>query len=56
MLKTRQDNNVTDHISLVYTETKIELSGPIWSSSVYDENQIGQWYDRSYRCDLRQKW
>lgn len=27
--KTRQDNNVNDHIGLGYAETENELSGPI---------------------------
>lgn len=31
MIKTRKDNNVTDHIGMVYVETKIELSGLIWA-------------------------
>ena len=28
MMKTRQDNNVTDHIGSTYAEIEIELSGP----------------------------
>ena len=27
MMKIRQDNNVIDHIGLVYSKTKIKLSG-----------------------------
>ena len=38
MMKTRQDNNVIDHIGLVYVEIETELSGPIWSSVIYYEN------------------
>ena len=29
MTKTKQDNDYTDHIGLVYVETKMELSRPI---------------------------
>ena len=39
-------------IVLVYVETKTELSGPFWLGVVYDENQIGQKRDQSYRCSL----
>ena len=52
MTKTRQDNDVIDHIGLVYTEIEIELLGHIWPGVVCDEYQIGQWLDWSYRCDL----
>ena len=38
MMKTRQDNNVTDRIGLVYVENDIELSGPIWRGIVCDKN------------------
>ena len=31
-------HDVTNHIGLVYVETKIDILGPIWSSSVCDEN------------------
>ena len=41
MTKTRQDNDVTNHISLVYIKTETKLSGPIWPSAICDENQIG---------------
>ena len=40
MTKTSQDNYVTDCIGLVYVETEIEFLGHIWSSAIYDENQI----------------
>lgn len=36
-IKTKQDNNVIDCVSLVYDETKIELLGPIWLSAICDE-------------------
>ena len=37
MMKTEQDNDVTNHIGLVYVETKTKLSGPIWLGAVSDE-------------------
>lgn len=36
--KTKQDNNMIDHIGLIYTETEIKLLGPIWSGAIYFEN------------------
>lgn len=58
MEKTRLENDVTGCISLVYAEieTESQLLEPIWLSVVYDENQTGQWRDRSYMCNLQQKW
>ena len=50
--KTRQDNNVNDHIGLGYAETENELSGPIWPGTIRSENQIRQWCNQSYRCGL----
>ena len=38
IMKTRQENDMIDRIGLVKVETKTELSGPIWSSVVCDEN------------------
>ena len=55
VMKTRQDNDVTNRIGLVYVKTKPQFSGPIWSGAVYDENQIRQWRDWYYRCGLRRK-
>ena len=45
VIKTIQDNVMTDCIGLVYAETKTELSRPIESSAVCYEDQIGQWHD-----------
>ena len=42
MTKIRKDNDVFDHIGLVYVEIEIELSRPIWQGVVYDENKIEQ--------------
>lgn len=41
-MKTRHDNDLTDHIGLIYAKTKNELSGPIGPSVVYDENHTGK--------------
>lgn len=56
MTKIKEDNDVIDHIGLVYSKTKTKLLSPILLGDVCDENQIGQWLDRSYRYYLRQKW
>ena len=39
--KTKQDNNMTHCIGLVYAETQIELSRPIWLNVVCHENKTG---------------
>ena len=44
-MKTRQDNNATNHTSVVYVENKTKLSWPIRSSTDFDKNHIGQLYD-----------
>ena len=49
MMKTIYDIDVTDRTSVVYAENKIELSWLIGWGVVCDENQIGQWHDRSYK-------
>ena len=46
MTKTRQDNDMTDHIVLFYTKYKTELLGPIYPGVVFDEIQIEQRRDR----------
>ena len=38
MMKTQQDNEITDHIGTVYTENENELSWSIRSWVVCDEN------------------
>ena len=47
MMKTRQNNDVTDCIDVVYAETETELSGPIESGTICYEKQVGQRHDRS---------
>ena len=37
-MKTRDNNDVTNHIGLLYAKTKIELSEPKWRGMIYDEN------------------
>ena len=39
--KTKQDNDMTDYIDLVYVETEIKLSGPISMDVVCAENLTG---------------
>ena len=38
-MKTSEDNDVTDHIGLVYTKNDTKLSGPIGLSVVCDETR-----------------
>ena len=55
MTKTKQDNDMTDHMSLVYVENDIELLWPIKSGANSDENHIEQLCECLYRCGLCQK-
>lgn len=41
MTKMRQDNNVTDHTSLLFTKIKIEPSWTIQQGTVYDKYEMG---------------
>ena len=47
VMKTRQDNDVTNCTGAVYTENEIELSWLIRSSIDCDEKHIGQLCDKS---------
>ena len=38
MIKTKKQNDMTDCIGVVYTKIETELSEPIWSCAVCDEN------------------
>ena len=40
-MKTKEDNNVIDHIGLVYIGNDTELSGPIKPSAICDKNNTG---------------
>lgn len=55
VIKSKQDNDLTDRIGMVYTENETEMSLSIELGAVGDENQTGQWPAWSYRCDLRWK-
>ena len=45
VIKTSQDNDVTDHIGVIYTENEIKLSWPIGSDVDYSKNKIKQLSD-----------
>ena len=47
---------MTNHISSLYIENKIELPWPIRQGMVYDEVQIVQRHDWPYRCNQCQNW
>lgn len=42
MIKSKQDNDLTDRIGMVYTENETEMSLSIELGAVGDENQTGQ--------------
>lgn len=46
VIKTRQDNDVTDRIGVHYVENKTELSWTIRWGVVCDKNQTREWCDR----------
>lgn len=50
--KTRQDNDVTNCIGVIYTEKDIELLLLIRQGTIYDEMKIGEWHDQLYMWDL----
>ena len=54
-MKTRQDNNLTDHIGTVYVENETDLQWSIGSGAICDKNQIRQLRDRSYKSNLYEK-
>ena len=39
MTKTKQDNDMTDRVGVVYAENDTQLVGPIGSGVVYDETR-----------------
>ena len=55
IMKMKQDNDVTNHTGVVYTKNKFKLLWFIELGVLYDENQTGQWHDRSYTGVLRRK-
>ena len=46
-MKTKNDNDVIEHTSMVYIENNFELSWPIKLGFVYEENHTEQWRDKS---------
>ena len=54
--KTKQDNYMIDCTSVISIEYNTEVSRKIGLCAVYDEDEIGQWHDRLYRCDLCRIW
>ena len=46
MIETRQDNDMTNCTSAVYSDNKIELLWPIKLSAICDKNQTGQRHDQ----------
>ena len=46
-MKTKDNNDVIDHIDVVYAENKTEPLWLIGLGVISDENKIGQWRDWS---------
>lgn len=55
IMKIRHDNDVTDYTSVISIEYDNQLSRLIRQCVVYDEDEIRQRYDQSYRSVLCQK-
>ena len=55
MINTRHDNNMTNHIGVIYVRNDTELSWLIGSGVDCDKNQIRQQRDWWYRYSLHQK-
>ena len=56
LMKTKQDNNMRDHIDVIYYKKETELLWPIGSSTICDKNRTAQRCDRSYKSGLHWKW
>ena len=56
IMKTWQDNDVIDSQGVISEEYNTELSRPIGQCAVYDNDELGQGCDWSYKSTLRQKW
>ena len=56
VIKTRWDNDVTDHIGMLYTENETRLLWLIELGTIYDKNQTKKWCDWSYKYGIRRKW
>ena len=54
-MKTRQNNDGINRISVVYTKTEIELSRPIEPGVICYQNWIGQRHDHLYKYSLHKK-
>ena len=55
MMKTSEDNDMTDCIGIVYVENDTKILWLIGLGADCYENKIGQWRDRWYICGLRRK-
>ena len=47
VMKTRQDDDISDHTSVVYDGNKTKLPCPIELCAICDENQIGKRWHQS---------
>lgn len=47
IMETKQDNNVIDHIGVVYAEKGIQLSWLIREDAIFHKKKRGQWRNRS---------
>lgn len=56
IMKSKQDNDTIDRTSVISVKYDIEMSILIGQCAVYDEKNIGQQCDCSYRCGLCQNW
>ena len=52
VLKTRQDNDMTDHIGAVYAKNDNELLWHVGLGDNYDEKQTRQLWDETYMFSL----
>ena len=52
MTKTTLGNDMTNSVGVVYTENETKLSWPIRLGVIYDEKDVRQLHNRSYRYDL----
>ena len=56
IMKSKHDNDVIDRASVISVKYDTKLSRPNRQCAIYDEDEIGQRRDWSYRCILYWNW
>ena len=52
IMKTKQNNKVTNRKGVIFIEYDTKMSRPIEQCAIYDKDEIEKWRDWSYRSSL----